>query len=46
MANSDAKNIFQNTADERINIPITEIHDFPNHPYQVKDDESQIWLTV
>lgn len=40
MANSDAKNIFQNTADERINIPITEIHDFPNHPYQVKDDES------
>ena len=40
MANSDAKNIFQNTADERINIPITEIHDFPNHPYQVKDDDS------
>lgn len=40
MANSDANNIFQNTADERINIPITEIHDFPNHPYQVKDDDS------
>lgn len=40
MVNSDANNIFQNTADERINIPITEIHDFPNHPYQVKDDDS------
>lgn len=40
MANSDANNIFQNKADERINIPITEIHDFPNHPYQVKDDDS------
>lgn len=40
MANSDANSIFQNTADERINIPITEIHDFPNHPYQVKDDDS------
>lgn len=40
MANSDANNIFQNTADERINIPITEIRDFSNHPYQVKDDDS------
>ena len=40
MANSETNNIFQNTADERINIPISDIHDFPNHPYQVKDDES------
>ena len=40
MANSETNNIFQNTADERINIPISDIRDFPNHPYQVKDDES------
>ena len=27
-----------------MDIPIKEIHDFPNHPYQVKDDENMMEL--
>ena len=27
-----------------VEIPISQIHDFPDHPYQVNDDESMMEL--